>query len=484
MESNLARIRREVYVRIAKAFFEGNLSEEINRIPLQMRPKNFGEATRCCIYKDRAMIKYRAMAALGLSIEDEIDELTPLSDYAKIALDTDVNNSHLTILTELCSGCVKTHYHITDACQGCVARPCTSTCAKGAISIVDGKAKIDPSKCVNCGRCLTVCPYQSIIRVPIPCEEACPVGAITKDETGKEKIDEEKCILCGKCLTACPFGAIAERSQLLKVIQAIKENKNITALIAPSITGQFPGNMEQLHRALLLLGFTNVLEVAYGAELTAIEETKEFMERMKEGKQFMTSSCCPAYVLAVKKHLNKLEEYVSTTPSPMIFTGKLAKEKYPETITVFIGPCLAKRSEAFNSEYIDYTLTFEELGTLFIAKQIDVLKCEPLAWEKHAAKEARLFAATGGVAGAIGGCISEDIQFLPFVVNGYDKKELKQLTGKLINQNPGNFIEVMTCEGGCIAGPCTIAKPNIALRSVETFAKKGESLPTLQEIEI
>lgn len=483
MESNLVKIRREIYVRIARAFFEGNLFEKIDRIPLEMRPKSFGEATRCCIYKDRTMIKYRAMAALGLSIADETDELTPLSEYAKNALDRDLSNSHLTILTELCSGCVKTHYHITDACQGCVARPCTTSCAKDAISVIDGKAKIDTTKCVNCGRCMSVCPYQSIIRVPIPCEESCPVGAISKDDNGKEVIDEEKCILCGKCLTACPFGAIAERSQLIKVMQAIKENKNITALIAPAIAGQFPGNMEQLHSALIKLGFKNVLEVALGAEKTAIEETKEFIERMEKGKQFMTSSCCPAYMLAVKKHLNKLQEYVSSTPSPMIFTGQFAKENYPDTLTVFIGPCLAKRSEAFESDCIDFTLTFEELGALLIAKQIDVAQCEALPWENNAAKEARLFATTGGVANAIGSCIDKDITFLPFVVNGYDKKEFKQLSGKLINQKAGNFIEVMTCEGGCIAGPCTIAKPNIAVRSVESFAKKGESLSLLQEAE-
>jgi len=205
---------------------------------------------------------------------------------------------------------------------------------------------------------------------------------------------------------------------------------------------------------------------------------------MQEGKQFLTSSCCPAYVLAVKKHLNKLQEYVSTTPSPMVYAGKTVKEKYPETITVFIGPCLAKRSEAYDCKYIDYTLTFEELGTLFIAKQIDVAACEPLKWENHAAKEARLFASTGGVAKAIESCVTEDIQFIPFIVNGYNKKDFKQLTGKLINQNPGNFIEVMTCEGGCIAGPCTIAKPNIALRSVENFAKQGEQLCLPLESEV
>jgi iron only hydrogenase large subunit-like protein len=114
------------------------------------------------------------------------------------------------------------------------------------------------------------------------------------------------------------------------------------------------------------VGFDSIMEVAIGAEKTAIEETNEFKERMENGEQFMTSSCCPAYVFAVKKHITKLQPFVSETPSPMIFTGKITKEKNPLAKTVFIGPCLAKRKEAFDSEYIDYTLTYEELGAMLV----------------------------------------------------------------------------------------------------------------------
>ncbi|MDR3626832.1 MAG: hypothetical protein P4L45_08355, partial [Ignavibacteriaceae bacterium] len=122
MMSNLARIWREIYARIARLYFENKLIENIDRIPLEMRPKNGDELSRCCVYKDRAMIKYRIMAALGFGTEDEKDELTPLSEYALAAFNNSLPDSHLTILTDLCSACIKTHYHITDACRGCVAR--------------------------------------------------------------------------------------------------------------------------------------------------------------------------------------------------------------------------------------------------------------------------------------------------------------------------------------------------------------------------
>ena len=477
MNSNVIKIRREIYVRIAKLFFEDNLSKDVDRIPLEMRPKNMSESSRCCIYKDRAMIKYRIMAALGLSFEDEKDELTPLSEYAENVMQKeDIEDVHLTILSDLCSACMKTHYIVTEACRGCVARSCTLSCAKNAISIINGKARINTELCVGCGKCMSACSYQSIIRVPIPCEESCPTGAIHKNDQGKETIDEEKCILCGKCLRGCPFGAIAEKSQIVPVLKAIKSNHSVTALVAPSIAGQFPGSPEQLLTALYKLGFDSVIEVGIGAEMTAVEETKEFMERMENKEPFMTSSCCPAYVMAVGKHAQKLKPFVSTTPSPMIYTAKLAKKIDPSAKIVFIGPCLAKRSEAYNSEDVDLTLTFEELGALFVAKDIDVAECESKEWDNPSVKEGRLFAISGGVAKAIATCVDENFTFTPCLINGYGKKELKQLQAKLINQTPGNFIEVMTCEGGCIAGPGTIAKQNIACRSVERFAEKAESI--------
>lgn len=476
MENDLVKIRREIFVRLAKAYFEKTLISKIDRIPLEMRPKHQIELSRCCVYKDRVMIKYRIMAALGFGYEDETDELTPLSEYAASAMDNQLKDKHLTILTDLCSACIKTHYFITEACRGCVARPCTFSCGKNAITVENGQAKINSDLCVGCGKCTTVCPYKSIIRIPIPCEDSCPTQAIKKDESGKETIDENNCILCGKCLKACPFGAVAERSQIVKVLQSLDDEAPVTALVAPSIIGQFPGTFEQLHTALLRLGFDSVLEVAAGAEKTAVEESKEFTERMNAGEAFMTSSCCPAFVYAVEKGIPKLQPFVSKTPSPMIFAGRIAKAKNPEAKTVFIGPCLAKRKEAFGSGVIDFTLTFEELGSMFVAKDIDVVECESTPLPDSAPREARLFAVSGGVAGAVGHCIGSNLKVKPCLINGYTRQELKQLPGKLLYQKPGNFIEVMTCEGGCVAGPDTIAKQTISARSVERFAEKAESI--------
>ena len=200
IDNNTNRIKRTLMVRLAKLCFENKLVDKVNRIPVELRPKG-GPHSRCCIHKERAVIKYRLMAMLGFAIEDEVDELIPLSEYAARALNREkIEDTELTVVDEACSSCVLTNYFVTNACRGCFARPCAVNCPKKCISFVDGQAKIDPAKCINCGKCAGVCPYHAIVYVPIPCEEECPVGAITKDENNKEVIDPDKCILCGKCI--------------------------------------------------------------------------------------------------------------------------------------------------------------------------------------------------------------------------------------------------------------------------------------------
>ncbi len=99
---------------------------------------------RCCVYKDRAITKYRLMAILGHAIEDENDELTPLRHYAQEALNRDeVASPILTVLDEACSACLRARHFVTNVCRGCVARPCVINCPKDAVHIVDGQAKID-----------------------------------------------------------------------------------------------------------------------------------------------------------------------------------------------------------------------------------------------------------------------------------------------------------------------------------------------------
>ena len=123
--------------------------------------------------------------------------------------------------------------------------------------------------------------------------------------------------------------------------------------------------------------------------MTTEHETAEFIERMeKDPKTFMTTSCCPAWVNLVGKHLPDLVDHVSLTPSPMVYAREIVKAKDPDAKTVFIGPCVAKRSEARRKD-VDYVLSFEELGAILAGRKIDVIACEPWPVERPANPTAR-----------------------------------------------------------------------------------------------
>jgi len=211
-------LKREILVRLIKAFYSGDFEEQARLIPFAMRPKGCEVPYRCCIYKERAILRDRTIAGLGFSIEDN-DESVRIAGLAKEALEREKPEENpLTILQTACQSCVPARVHVTDLCQGCVARPCQKVCKFGAISMVNGKSVINPAKCKNCGMCVPVCPYQAITKIIVPCEKACPVDAVGKDESGDVKIDFDKCTFCGKCVSACPFGAVHEKSQIVDVM--------------------------------------------------------------------------------------------------------------------------------------------------------------------------------------------------------------------------------------------------------------------------
>ena len=323
-------IRRDLLTRVCKLIHSGTLRSEIDRVPLIMRPRYSKDVTRCCIYKDRAVIKYRLMAILGYDVRDERDELTPISEYARMAEErTEQTTTILTVVDLACSSCVQANYVVTNMCHGCVGHPCTFACHKNAISI-HHQAYIDPSKCVSCGLCMKACPFNAIIYQAVPCEQSCPVNAISKDEHGIEHINDEKCIYCGRCREACPYGAIMEKTYLTQIYQALRSDKKVIALVAPSILGQFPAAPGKLFKAIKELGFDEVVEVAEGANMTAKHEAFEFEKRVvEEGQKFMTTSCCHAYTELVHKHLQYLESYVSHTPTPVVYTAGYAKKRKP-----------------------------------------------------------------------------------------------------------------------------------------------------------
>ncbi len=472
IDNNALRAKRELLRKVAELTFNGNLVEEIDKIPILRHPRG-AQGLRCCIYKSRAITRYRLLAILGYPSE-AMDEFRPLGDYAREALTREkpLEGPVLTVIDEACSGCITNNYVVTDACRGCFARPCIVNCPKDAITMRNGKAYIDPDKCVRCGLCLKVCPYHAIVYVPIPCEEACPVGAIAKDENGKEVIDFEKCIFCGKCMIFCPFGAIMERSQIIDVIAAINSDKKVIAMIAPAVMGQFPYPAEKIAGAVKAVGFDDVWEVASGAEITSQNEAAELIEKVIKGDQkFLTTSCCPAYVEMVKKHVENLLPFVSHTKSPMYYTAEMVKAEMPDAITVFVSPCTAKRYEAENDPLVDYVISIEELVAMFAARQIEVNAVEPYPLKETAKSTGRGYPVSGGVASAVvayagndGGAIRHK------AVNGINKSTLLQL--KALPKLPRldfNFLEVMTCEGGCIGGPDVLVGVKMSEKKIRAW---------------
>lgn len=465
-------IRRELINRIAKLMFDGELAEKVDRIPVEMRPKSFEQPSRCCIYKDRAMIKYKIMALLGFSISEETDELTTLKEYSQRAMTRpEVGQKILTVVREVCTSCVQSNYMVTNLCRGCVGRPCILNCPKQAIEIHKGQAEIDQSLCVNCGICKKVCPFRAIIYIPVPCKEACPVDAITRDEHGRTNIDYSKCIYCGKCMSSCPFGAIMGKSQIIEIFKAIQSDREVYAIVAPAIVGQFKTSFENILGAIKQLGFTGVVEAAMGADVTIEHEAQELKERMANNEPFMTTSCCPAYVKLVQKHMPEMEPYVSKAHSPMHYAAESIKKEHPGCFTVFVGPCLAKVHEGRIDPYVDYVMNFEELQAFFNATHISVNSAQKEECDESIRNASRGFAVSGGVTNALKKYAGEMLPINDVRIDGLNPENIRMLRSFTKGECPGNFVEVMSCEGGCVAGPSVIGNPKTATRVVKEFFK-------------
>ena len=455
--NNVMIVRHGLLANLVKLWKENRLLEEIDRLPITLSPRRSKPKGRCCIHKERAVWKYKTLPLLGFDMSDEVDELTPLSEYAKQALFRSENDKEnlMCVIDEACSSCVSVNYEITNLCRGCVARSCYMNCPKDAIRFKkNGQAEIDHDTCISCGKCHQSCPYHAIVYIPIPCEEVCPVKAISKDEYGVEHIDESKCIYCGKCVNACPFGAIFEISQVFDILQCIRKGEEVIAIVAPSIRAQFGVSIEQVYGGLKEVGFTDVIEVAQGAMETTRREAAELIEKLHEGQPFMTTSCCPSYIQLVEKHIPDMKKYVSSTGSPMYYAARIAKEKYPNAKIVFVGPCVAKRKEVKMDPCVDYTLTFEEVASIFTGMDINLETTRPYSIVFNSSREAHGFAQAGGVVNAVKVCLDKQ-EVNAIQIANLNKKNVALLrayakTGKV----PGQFVEVMACEGGCVTGPC------------------------------
>lgn len=440
-ETRVQELKDGVLTAVARLAWEERLEgRELLDVPEQIIPGPEAQM-RCCIYKERAIVGSRVKMAMG-------------GNHA--------NPCVVEVLPIACDECPVTEISVGPSCRGCIAHRCAEVCPKGAISIVNRRSVIDHSKCILCGKCLSACPYGAIVKNMRPCEKNCPAKAISMGEDRKASIDPEKCISCGECVVQCPFGAIMDKSYITDAVQMLlgapKWGYHVYAALAPSFVGQFDGTVGQMVTALKQIGFYDVAEVALGADMTAQAEAAEFEE--KGGP--MTTSCCPAFVSFVERHMPAQAHLVSHTPSPMVMLGKHLKEKDPRAKVIFIGPCVAKKQEfklGKTQGAIDLVLTYEELYAMLEAKNVELAELEETPMDT-ASGFGRAFAAGGGVAAAVGQALKErgsQAEAKCIACSGIEecKLALLKMSKGLI---PENFIEGMACPGGCVQGPAVIIR--------------------------
>lgn len=464
-------IRRKVFTEVARMSYESNemadYAKEIRDLPFKIMPGE-DSSLRSSIFLERAIVSERIRLAMGLSLRPVTESVSATEDLEhSVIADKYYEPPLINVIKFACNKCPEKIIKVTSMCQGCLAHPCQEVCPKKAISFRNGRSHIDQDLCIKCGRCVTTCPYNAIVKVERPCAKACGVGAIRSDEHGRADIDYNKCVSCGMCLVNCPFGAIVDKGQIFQLIQSIKRGDEVIAIVAPAFVNQFP-NMTpaKLREAMKRLGFANAVEVAIGADLCTIDEAHDFLEEVPSKHPFMGTSCCPAWSVMAKKNFPKFADCISMTMTPMVLTARLLKQDHPAARICFVGPCAAKKLEASRHSVrseVDFVLTFEELMGMFEAKQInfDDLPDDPNDNFNNASSDGRGFAVSGGVAQAVVNVIKkEDPTREVKVVSAQGLAECKKMMQlAAAGKYNGYLLEGMACPGGCIAGAGTLADP-------------------------
>lgn len=370
----------------------------------------------------------------------------------------------------------------------------------------------DSSKCILCGRCIGAC------------DKLAGTNVLNFNNRGfntfvgtplNHPIDESGCIYCGKCIGACPVGAIKEKEEIEQVEELLSNSEYyVVAQMAPAVRaalGEEFGypigtNVEgKMYAALNQLGFDDITDVNFGADVTIMEEGTEFLGRIrdhldgKEVKLPMITSCSPGWIRYVEQYYPEYLDNLSTTKSPQQIQGALTKHYYAEKIgvakqkikVVSIMPCIAKKYEAKRPEMendgvrdVDYVLTTRELARLIKRSSIDFKSLEDYIPTSPLAKYTGagvIFGTTGGVMEAALRTVAEILD--PKKANELDFKALRgvddgikevtvNINGLDVNiavvhgsanlpemferiqkgDKQYHFIEVMACTGGCVNG--------------------------------
>lgn len=378
---------------------------------------------------------------------------------------------------------------------------------KAVISNITDALVLDSSKCILCGRCISAC------------EKLAGTAVLNFNERGfvtfvgpamNHPLDDAGCIYCGKCIQYCPTGALKEKDDVDLVLDLLEKGEHFVVVqTAPAVRAalgeefnyEIGTNVEgKMFRALHDLGFNDITDTNFAADVTILEEGHEFVERLKKHLANeptplpMFTSCSPGWIRYIEIYYPEFLDHLSTCKSPQQMQGALIKHYYAKKLNipvekirvVSIMPCIAKKAEAKLPQMevdgirdVDYVLTTRELARMIKRRGIDFHKLEPLTPSSPMASytgAGAIFGATGGVMEAALRTVKEQLENKPFdltalaglrgVDDGIKEVEVEVTGLKLtvavvhgtknvpemlrrVKENPGKyvFIEIMACTG-------------------------------------
>ena len=483
IDTQVRKVRRRVFKEVSDlAYHSKNLIDDIEALPYKIVNADDTEYWES-VYRERAVVRERIRLAMGMSLRPENVSCHASHGVEESNIDEKYYEPPLVqVIPSACNMCPVNLYEVTNKCMGCLAHPCYEVCPKGAISMHHGKSFIDQEKCIKCGKCKAVCPYDAITHQTRPCSSVCGVNAIKSDHLGRATINDSLCVSCGQCMVNCPFGAIADKSQIFQLIRAMQSGRKIIAQVAPAIVGQFGPNVSPdiIKTALKKLGFAEVYETALGADLGAMAEAKHYVEKVATGEQpFLLTSCCPSWSMQAKKFFPETIDQISNELTPMDATARIIKKEHPDASVVFVGPCASKKLEASRKSVrsdVDFVITFEELSGMFESRGITFDQMPQDGELNDATAAGRGYGVAGGVASAIEDVIKE---YYPGVeVNIEHAESLSECKKMLMlakaGKKNGCLIEGMACPGGCVAGAGTNIAVNQATKELLAFKNNTE----------
>jgi len=308
---------------------------------------------------------------------------------------------------------------------------------------------------------------------------ACIFDALGRDENGNIQIDIDACVGCSACIEACELGKLTESKDVLPVLDAVKNARGpVYALIAPAFIGQFSSEVTpgMLRSAFKKVGFRGMVEVALFADILTLKEALEYDRIIHDEKDFvLTSCCCPIWLAMIRKVYREFLPHLPGSVSPMVACGRAIKHLEPDALTVFIGPCIAKKAEAREEDIadaVDFVLTFKEVQDVFDAFHIDLGEMEDDPRD-HSSLSGRIYARTGGVSEAVQKTVDRLQLRNPIPVRAIQADGVpacREMMNKLREGKiDANFLEGMGCVGGCVGGPKAVIDKDLGRDNVNQY---------------